>query len=154
LRYAAVLALLLAGGCSDDLSPPRIPCITPCGTPMVFFAPGSATLTDYSRNYLARLIQTSDEPCRLKTDPRLGLAIVVTGHADKSGPEDENRQLGLQRAKSVAAWLVELGVAREHVCTLSSGSERPIQPADGPERQNRRVDLSYVRMNDRPQGCM
>jgi OOP family OmpA-OmpF porin len=154
LRYAAVLALLLAGGCSDDLPPPPTPFHIDCGTPMVFFASGSATLTEYSRNYLARMVQTSAAPCGLRTDPRLGLAIVVTGHADRSGSEDGNRQLGLQRARSVAAWLVELGVAREHICTLSSGSERPIQPADGPERQNRRVDLSYVRMNDRPQGCM
>jgi outer membrane protein OmpA-like peptidoglycan-associated protein len=154
LRYGAALALLLAGGCSDDLPPPQIPCITPCPMTVVFFDRGSATLTDYYRNYLARLIQTSDAPCDLKTDPRLGLAIVVSGHADKSGPEDVNRQLGLQRAKGVAAWLVELGVAREHICTLSKGSEQPIVTADGPEPQNRRVELSNRRMDDRPPGCL
>ena len=154
LRYAVALALLLAGGCSDDLPPAPTPPHIHCLTPMVFFAPGSATLTEYSRNYLARIFRPSDGPCGLRTDPRLGLAIVVTGHADKSGSEGGNRQLGLQRAKSVAAWLVEFGVAREHICTLTKGSEQPIAPASGPEAQNRRVDLSYVQMDNRPQGCL
>jgi outer membrane protein OmpA-like peptidoglycan-associated protein len=154
LRYAAALALLLAGGCSDDLPPFPTPPHVHCLTPVVFFAPGSATLTEYSRDYLARTFRTSDGPCGARTDPRLGLVIVVTGHADRSGSEDKNRQLGLERAKSVAVWLVEFGVARERICTLSKGSEQPIVPANGPEPQNRRVDLSYVRMDDRPQGCM
>jgi outer membrane protein OmpA-like peptidoglycan-associated protein len=119
LRYAAVLALLQAGGCSDDLPPIPTPPHIHCLTPVVFFDPGSATFTEDARNHLARMLRISGGPCDLRTDPRLGLAIVVTGHADKSGSEDGNRQLGVQRAKGVAAWLIEFGVAREHICTLS-----------------------------------
>ena len=119
-----------------------------------FFAPGSTSLTDDARKYLARLVVAGNEPCGLNLDPRRTFAVVVvTGHADKSGHEESNEQLGLQRARSVAAYLVELGAARENLCVLSRGSKRPFIAKDGPEPQNRRVEISVARRDNRPEGC-
>jgi OmpA-OmpF porin, OOP family len=153
--HGAFLAVLsLASGCADQPPPPPPPHPPHCGPIMVFFfGPGSVSLTDYARSYLARLVTTSNEPCGLNLDPRRTSIAVVTGHADKSGSEERKEQLGLQRARSVAAYLVELGAARENLCGLSRGSKRYLVAKDGPEPQNRRVEVSVVRRDNRPEGC-
>ena len=153
--YGALLAVLpLVAGCADEPPPPPLLHLPHCGPIMVFFfGPGSVSLTDYARSYLARLVAASNEPCGLNLDPRRTSVVVVTGHADKSGSEERNEQRGLQRARSVAAFLVELGAARESLCVLSAGAKRPLVAKDGPEPQNRRVEVSVVPKDNRPEGC-
>jgi peptidoglycan-associated lipoprotein len=74
--------------------------------------------------------------------------VSVEGHADESGSEDQNRWLGLWRAKVVKDSLRSLGLSPEKLQLSSFGSTRPAET--GAEEtslaRNRRVELiaSYV----------
>jgi len=75
---------------------------------------------------------------------RLGTpAISVTGHADRSGPEDYNLALSLRRADAVREALIAGGIAPEQITVAGRGEEEPAVPTpDGVREQaNRRVEI-------------
>lgn len=69
--------------------------------------------------------------------------VEVTGHADTSGPQDYNYELGMRRAQTVAGALAERGVDRDRMTLTSEGeSDLRVPTADGVrEPQNRRVTV-------------
>ena len=69
--------------------------------------------------------------------------IDITGHADASGVESNNRVLSEQRARSVAGFLVDHKVAYQRLFVAGLGSSRPVAPNSSPEgrAQNRRVEI-------------
>ncbi len=70
-------------------------------------------------------------------------AISITGHADRSGPEDYNLGLSERRADSVREALIAGGIAPELITTAWRGESEPAVPtADGVREQaNRRAEV-------------
>jgi peptidoglycan-associated lipoprotein len=53
-------------------------------------------------------------------------SIRVEGHCDERGSDEYNLALGERRAKSVAAYLVTLGIKSDRISTISYGKEKPV----------------------------
>ncbi len=72
--------------------------------------------------------------------------IVITGYTDTTGKADYNKSLSLKRAKSVAKYLTEKGVAGQRIKTEGMGEENPIATNETLEgrRKNRRVEFTIV----------
>jgi outer membrane protein OmpA-like peptidoglycan-associated protein len=70
--------------------------------------------------------------------------LVVVGHTDLAGAQDFNDKLSMQRAQTVAAFLVKQGIPAREIETAGRGKREPLVPtADGvPNRQNRRAVIT------------
>ena len=55
--------------------------------------------------------------------------LTIEGHCDARGTEEYNQALGQRRAESARAYLVNLGVARKRVSTVSFGESQASQNA-------------------------
>jgi outer membrane protein OmpA-like peptidoglycan-associated protein len=77
-------------------------------------------------------------------------SVSITGHTDSSGNEASNRRLSLARAKAVADYFAERGIARERLIAAGAGSSQPV--ADNGTRfgrsLNRRIDISLQHRSD------
>jgi len=105
---------------------------------VVNFAFDSSTLTDDGKAALA-------DVATLLANGASGLAIVLQGHADSTGPEPYNQRLGQARAEAVRTYLAdEHGIATDRMSVISFGESRPAASNDTPEGRavNRRVVLS------------
>jgi outer membrane protein OmpA-like peptidoglycan-associated protein len=69
--------------------------------------------------------------------------IIVTGHADTSGPPAYNMALSLRRANAVRDALVREGVSAIAITVVGKGESEPlVRTGDGVrEPQNRRVEI-------------
>lgn len=54
--------------------------------------------------------------------------VVIEGHCDERGTNEYNMALGDRRAQSAKAYLVDLGIAADHLTCISYGEERPLDP--------------------------
>ncbi len=80
----------------------------------------------------------------LMDDPEL--EIVVAGHTDDVGSEEYNRELALNRAKAVCAYLRSAGIDEKRCGFVGWGETRPVdsnQTYEG-RQKNRRVELSLA----------
>ena len=72
-----------------------------------------------------------------------GQNIAIEGYTDASGSKERNDELSRRRAESVMNYLVDKGVAREHIKAVGRGAENPIadnKTAEG-RATNRRVEI-------------
>ena len=97
-----------------------------------------ADLRPDSREMLSRIagiLYTSDD-----------FAITVTGHTDARGDDEYNRRLSERRARAVADYLIEAGLARERFTVEGLGKAHPLDTGDSDEAhaRNRRVELGIV----------
>ncbi|WP_299519242.1 OmpA family protein [uncultured Serinicoccus sp.] len=77
--------------------------------------------------------------------------VEVTGHTDPVGGDAVNQPLSQDRARAVADYLVEQGIAESRITAEGRGSSEPVAPnthedgRDDPEgrQQNRRVEIRY-----------
>lgn len=69
--------------------------------------------------------------------------IVLTGHADRSGPDAYNLRLSQRRADSVKKELQSLGVTKQEIGTVAKGETEPLVTTDDGVREprNRRVEI-------------
>lgn len=85
------------------------------------------------------------EVLRFMTDnPRVSIEVV--GHTDKTGDERQNQRLSEFRARAVANWLFNQGIAPGRIQTSGKGSSEPIAD-NGTEEgkaQNRRIEIVVV----------
>ncbi len=72
--------------------------------------------------------------------------VVVSGHTDDVGSDAFNLDLSLQRAGSVADYLIERGIDPTRIKTQGFGKQTPLQKgSDEPTRAiNRRVELRFL----------
>jgi peptidoglycan-associated lipoprotein len=108
------------------------------GEARAFFAFDSAALRSRAEPMLEALATC------LTNGPLSGRKLRVTGRADPRGPEDYNAELGLARARAIATYLTEAGMAQENIQVVSVGEDE----ATGTEEQgwawDRRVDISLM----------
>ena len=72
-----------------------------------------------------------------------GLMLSVEGHTDSVGTPQSNKTLSEERAKSVVAAVVELGVDAGRLTAVGWGQEKPVadnRTEDG-RAKNRRVEI-------------
>lgn len=86
--------------------------------PMIYF--------DFDKFNLRRDVPNLDElVAHVRSNP--GTVIHLEGHADKRGSENYNMWLGLKRAKSVKAELLDMGIAEGQIEVSSKGKGQPLQ---------------------------
>jgi peptidoglycan-associated lipoprotein len=83
----------------------------------VYFDFDQSTLRQDARDALSR-----NAALLLK---RAATRITIEGHCDDRGTDEYNLALGERRAKSVAAYLTNLGVKTGQLVTISFGEEKP-----------------------------
>jgi outer membrane protein OmpA-like peptidoglycan-associated protein len=101
----------------------------------LYFVEGKDELTDESKRVVDRIL--SEIARRPVPD------VLVVGHTDAVGSDESNDALGLQRAETVRAALIGLGIPSGDVKTISRGKrELAIPTPDGvAEPRNRRVEI-------------
>jgi peptidoglycan-associated lipoprotein len=102
---------------------------------LVFFSLDSDSVSDESKKWLA------DVALALKANP--ALTVRLGGHADERGSDTYNDALSLRRARAVASFLSERGVAAAQLEPAAYGVRRPLDPGHdaGAWARNRRCEL-------------
>ena len=86
-------------------------------------------------------------------------SLIVSAHADRSGPADYNLRFSRRRAMAVRAELIRLGFRPEHVTTRAFGETRlAVETPDGVSEPFNRYAWIYVDgyvgpRSDRPPRC-
>lgn len=101
----------------------------------LYFEPGSTELTPESEPLLVQIYH--------EIGVRKSFSIGVYGHSDRTGSDDYNLHLSLQRAEAIRDLLMAHGVGLESIDVDSHGEGNPLIPtADGvAEPRNRRVEV-------------
>jgi len=75
------------------------------------------------------------------------VSVRLSGHTDDVGNDDYNRTLSVNRAKSVAAFLISGGIQAERISTLGFGESKPLVEGTRQEARdvNRRVEIEFHR---------
>ena len=99
------------------------------------FPPGKAELSPHAYDRLALVADF------LKQNPDRN--VLVEGHTDDVGEEDQNWALSLQRAQAVKARLFRTGVDSSRITAVGYGEKFPVESnkTSAGRSQNRRVDL-------------
>lgn len=103
---------------------------------LLYFELGGTELTQESRALLPRVLED------FKNRPAAEVSVI--GHTDTVGSVEANQTLALQRAKEIAALLVEQGLQLS-VMSVESHGERNLlvpTPDETDEPRNRRVEIS------------
>ncbi|SGZ02115.1 Conserved hypothetical outer membrane protein [Moritella viscosa] len=100
----------------------------------VYFDFDRYSLTSASINILDKIVT------RLKISPDM---IELVGHTDSIGNSKYNRSLGMKRATTTKQYLVEYGIAADHLNLVSKGEEKPLEDNASSEgrKKNRRVEI-------------
>ena len=105
-----------------------------------FFASSSASgdVSGITGDYLQKL--------KLYLDNNPSARTEVTGHADITGPDAFNVELGLKRAEFVKLFLVNAGIKADQVVTSTKGSSEPAASNSTPEGRaaNRRSEIKVI----------
>jgi outer membrane protein OmpA-like peptidoglycan-associated protein len=107
-------------------------------TQAIYFKVGSTELDKASEPLLKSVAEIANRCPAVK--------IEVTGHTDSKGSPQANRQLSQQRALSVAAFLVQNGIAPERITAIGLGDTRPVAPNDteADRAKNRRIEFRIL----------
>lgn len=121
---------------TPEAAPPPAEKVLPT-LPLIGFRNGSARL---SKPVFARLEKVA---AAMLQDT--SLELWVRGHTDARGSSEDNNQLGLRRARQVAAQLVSHGVGLERLHVTSAGGSEPLDEGldDDALVRNRRVALTW-----------
>lgn len=76
------------------------------------------------------------------------MEVEISGHADATGPEQYNLTLSEWRAKIVAKYLTDKGIAKNRILVSFYGEAKPIDTNNTKEgrRKNRRVEFTIKKM--------
>lgn len=103
------------------------------------FGYNSAELTDQSIQQLAPLGQA------LQSQELAGLAFMLEGHTDASGPDDYNMALSQKRAQSVGQFLYQYyGVDPSKLNLIGRGESALLDPSNPTSGVNRRVSITTI----------
>jgi len=90
----------------------------------------------------AKAVLQKDVEC-MKSHPPSG-KVTLEANCDERGTEEYNLHLGQRRADACYKYMVNLGVSKAQLKTISYGKDKPIctESHEGCWSQNRRVDLT------------
>jgi outer membrane protein OmpA-like peptidoglycan-associated protein len=116
---------------------------TKCGLPQdrAYFDVDSTALDYREQAFLAGVASC------MKTGPLSKSSILLTGDADKQGPEGYNKDLALARARVVAVELWRRGVPSERIYVRAQGEKDALFDQQRRMDYDRRVELSRVESN-------
>ena len=105
------------------------------------FADGTADLTEAVRAELETVLRSPQVAS--------GGEIVLRGHSDSAGSDEENLERSRDLANAVKEFLLDGGIEEERIAVIAFGEQNPIEPnamADGTANEegraaNRRVEL-------------
>ncbi len=105
----------------------------------LLFETGKSTLKPSSQEQLVNIAEI------LKAYP--GVEVKIGGYTDNTGDAAANQKLSDERAKSVMAELVKLGIDEERMAAEGYGQEHPVASNDTEEgrAQNRRIDIRVTK---------
>jgi OOP family OmpA-OmpF porin len=93
------------------------------------------------------LAQLEELAKALNSDEVTQFKIMIEGHTDDRGDPQRNRELSMERARSVGHYLVKnLGVQPGRITVAGFGFSRPRVPNDTPDNRqsNRRVEVVFL----------
>jgi outer membrane protein OmpA-like peptidoglycan-associated protein len=75
------------------------------------------------------------------------IQVTIEGHTDAIGPTSVNQQVSIQRANSIKAQMVSMGVNSNQIQTVGFGESRPIRVNDteAGRSYNRRIEIIRMR---------
>ena len=99
----------------------------------IYFAYDKSTIEPEAREILKRLASLLDS--------NKNYSLVIEGHCDERGTVEYNLALGQRRADAAMKYLVDLGLDKESIKTITYGKERPLNPGQDEEAwaKNRRA---------------
>ena len=115
----------------------------------VLFETGSAELGEPGQQQLAQLAQTLNEIAP-RIPKNLPWVLRVDGHTDRVPIHTlefpSNWELSTARAISVVRFLMEQGIAADHLAATGFGEHQPLDPGFSAEalRRNRRIELKLT----------
>ena len=114
----------------------------------VFFDLGSSALKPESVTVLSELIDAFSEFLSDENTLKYVDSIVIAGHTDSTGRDEDNRILSTDRANSVLNYLLNSRLApyASYFCAAGYGETRPVADNDTIEgqAQNRRIEISMI----------
>lgn len=105
---------------------------------VVYFEFDSSTLTEDAKQKLEEVIDNTKE------NADSNAVVTLRGFTDATGPEEYNKQLSLERAKSVKEFLAGKGVEARDFHLRALGERQPVASNDTRQgrAKNRRVSLT------------
>lgn len=99
------------------------------------FSSAQLTMDEDIRNYITKTIQYLNQ--------NSGKKLLLTGHTDGTGTDEDNKTLGLERAETVRKFFVEFGLAARQIEVASKGESQPLGSNDNDDgrAKNRRVEV-------------
>ncbi|WP_205481479.1 OmpA family protein [Sphingomonas arenae] len=139
LLLAALIAQappIAPGSCAGGLI--AVAAGEPCPT-LLFFDSSKAAITRDSAAALEQVISGWKTGAFRR--------VILSGHADLSGPSSANLRASRLRSMAVGDWLSSHGIPSTAITVQALGESRPLIPtADGVrEPQNRRVEIRLMR---------
>ena len=117
----------------------------------VFFDLGSSEIKPESVPVLNELIDVFSRFLQNQENAKYVDSIVISGHTDSTGTEEDNRVLSTDRANSVLNYLLTGKDARlagyaQYFCAAGYGETRPVasNETDAGRAQNRRIEISMI----------
>jgi len=117
--------------------------VTRVGENIVLNMPGNITFRTGSADLNADFLRVLDSVGLVLKEYNKTL-VVIAGHTDNVGSDENNQRLSQQRAESVGKYLSGRAVASERMVITGYGESRPVASNDSESgrSQNRRVELT------------
>ncbi len=117
----------------------------------VFFDLGSSAIKTESEPVLNELIDVFSAFLKNQDNAKYVDSIVISGHTDSTGTEEDNRILSTDRANSVLNYLLAgkngaLAKYANYFCAAGYGETRPVasNATTAGQAQNRRIEISMI----------
>ena len=117
----------------------------------VFFDLGSSEIKPESEAVLNELIDVFSAFLKNEENAKYVDSIVISGHTDSTGTDEDNRILSTDRANSVLSYLLSgkngaLANYANYFCAAGYGETRPVasNATTAGQAQNRRIELSMI----------
>ncbi len=121
----------------------------------VFFDVGSSLIKPEAQPTLNQLIDVFSAFLAEEENVRYVDSIVISGHTDSTGTDEDNRALSTDRANAVLGYLLErqdgkLNRYAGYFCAAGYGETRPVQSndTDAGRAANRRIEISIILKDD------